>query len=85
MAKILWKEQIICWDSNGEIILNDDGGQYHINGEPISSKESTEYPNYFRVPDLRTKFISYVDAPSVINPIDEEPSKIGEYKDKESN
>ena len=85
LAKILWKEQIICWDSNGEIILNDDGGQYHINGEPISSKESTEYPNYFRVPDLRTKFISYVDAPSVINPIDEEPSKIGEYKDKESN
>lgn len=90
LAKILWYENIAVWDSNGKIVMTkeEDGAepsQYHLNGKPITTKQPTEYPDYFRVPDLRTKFISYVCAPSVTNPLDEEPSMLAQYKNADIN
>ena len=80
MAKILWKEKITYWDSSGKI-------NTEINGEPIKDVQSgtTIFPDYFRVPDLRTKFISYVYAKPATNALLVEPEDLQEYKTDEHN
>lgn len=75
LAKILWKEHITYWDNNGN-------QQKHQNG---GKDKQNKYDDYFRVPDLRAKFISYVYAKGVDNPLDGEPSEIYKYKSKENN
>lgn len=80
LAKILWKEKITYWDSKGKI-------NTEINGEPIKDMQSgtTIYPDYFRVPDLRTKFISYVFAKPATNALLVEPEDLQEFKSDEHN
>lgn len=73
LAKILWKEEITYWDTEGNI-------KKHTNGGSKSEKGVTIYDNYFRVPDLRTKFISYVYAPSVLNALEGEPTNVQRFK-----
>ena len=73
LAKILWKEEITYWDSEGNI-------KKHINGGSKTEKGVTIFDNYFRVPDLRTKFISYVYAPSVLNALEGEPTNVQRFK-----
>lgn len=45
----------------------------------------TNYPKYFRVPDLRAKFISYCNAASSLNSLDEEAYDIHQHKSEEWN
>lgn len=82
LAKILWKEKITYWDKNGNMCEE-------INGEPkeetVDGKTEITYPNYFRVPDLRTKFISYVYAKSALDALYVEPENLQEYKTEEHN
>lgn len=79
LAKILWKENITYWDKNGDI-------KTHMNGgERVNKKTGeTEYDEYFRVPDLRSKFITYVYAPTTTAPL-QEPAEMNTYKKKDWN
>ena len=79
LAKILWKENITYWDRNGDI-------KTHMNGgERVNKKTGeTEYDEYFRVPDLRSKFITYVYAPTTTAPL-QEPAEMNTYKKKDWN
>jgi hypothetical protein len=83
LAKILWKENICYWNDNNEIEKHSNGG---LSENEITNEETgevttvTTYDEYFRVPDLRTKFISYVYAKGVENPLEEEPSGVQTYK-----
>ena len=71
LAKILWKEKITYWDEQGVKKTSENGTPDIAAGEDAAS-----IPNYFRVPDLRHKFISYSTADSVLNPLNEEPQNI---------
>lgn len=86
LAKILWKEHITYWDKNGNQKKHQNGGKTEKKVE-VDGQMTTQivYDDYFRVPDLRAKFISYVYASSVDNPLDGEPQKIYKYKSKENN
>ena len=71
LAKILWKEKITYWDGQG-IKKTSENGTPDIN----AGEDAASIPNYFRVPDLRHKFISYATADSVLNPLNEEPQNV---------
>lgn len=84
LAKILWKEKITYWDSKGN-------KHTEVNGKKIKTidKDTQEvkevYPDYFRVPDLRAKFISYVYAKPALDALYIIPDDIQEYKTNEHN
>lgn len=77
LAKILWGEKITYWDINGIMKTHTNGGKKVV-GEGENKK--TEYDDYFRVPDLRTKFISYVYAKGVEDALYFEPDQIYKFK-----
>ena len=77
LAKILWGEKITYWDTNGVMKTHTNGGK-RIEGE--GQDKITVYDDFFRVPDLRTKFISYVYAKGVENALYFEPDQVYEYK-----
>lgn len=70
LAKILWGEKITYWDKTGVMKTHTNGGKKVV-GE--GENKETEYDDYFRVPDLRTKFISYVYAKGVEDALYFEP------------
>lgn len=83
LAKILMNENITYWDENGK---------YHTHTNTSTNKVTDEAGNttfvqdgYFRVPDLRSKFISYVHSPSVLNALEADTSDIQSSKTDEWN
>ena len=83
LAKILYGEKITFWDSDGVM-------REHINGkwnelDRKSKEEMKEAPSYFRVPDLRNKFISYVAATGSNDPLDGQPVQVQNYKNAGNN
>lgn len=78
LAKILYKENINYWDYKGNI-------NEHTNGSSTTQGQEVKIDTYFRVPDLRTKFISYVYAPSVLNSLDEEAYNTHSHKNDDWN
>lgn len=84
LAKILWGEKINYWDYNGKMQTHINGGHTKVNKEENGITTSTkQYDEYFRVPDLRGKFISYVYAKGVEDALYLEPEQIHKWMDDE--
>lgn len=80
LAKILWGEKINYWDYQGKLQTHINGGHKEVskeqNGITVTTKQ---FDDYFRVPDLRGKFISYVYAKGVEDALYLEPEQIHKW------
>lgn len=57
LAKILYNETVTYWDFEGNLKSEKNGEQKAKTND--KGEKEIEIPDYFRVPDMRTKFISY--------------------------
>lgn len=71
-------ENITYWDVNGKYKTHTNTSTNEVKDEA----QNTTYvqDGYFRVPDLRSKFISYVHSPSVLNALEADTSDIQSSK-----
>lgn len=83
LAKILWKENIQYWNARGKLQQHENGSQTKSTDD--DNNTTIKYDNYFRVPDLRAKFISYCYSSSVMNSLDDEAFVAQKYKSEDWN
>lgn len=83
LAKILWGETITYWDKDGRIQKHKNGSKTikSVTDSEGNRVEVTIYDDYFRVPDLRAKFISYVYAKGAEDALNLEPEQIHKWTD----